>query len=111
MASMSTYWFDVLLIVTDTSRRGLQAGLRIHQLAKDLNIGVGKSYIIINQAKSEPSEVVKEMIDGDGLELAGVIPDDEKVYEFDMEGRPTIDIEESNPAFKAAYSIFDKIIP
>jgi CO dehydrogenase maturation factor len=54
---------DVLLIVTDTSRRGLQAGLRIHKLAKDLNIGVDKSYIIINQAKTDPADVVKEMID------------------------------------------------
>ncbi len=111
LSRLTTKNMDVLLIVTDTSRRGLQAGLRINKLAKDLNIGVGKSYIIINQAKSDPSDVVKEMIDGDGLELAGVIPDDEQVYEFDMDGRPTIDIDEDNAALQAAYSIFDKIIP
>ena len=51
------------------------------------------------------------IVDNDGLELAGVIPDDEQVYEFDLNGRPTVEIEESNPALKAAYSIFDKIIP
>jgi len=111
LSRLTTNNVDVLLIVTDTSRRGLQAGLRIHQLAKDLNIGVDKSYIIINQAKSDPSEVVKEMLDSNGLELAGVIPDDEQVYEFDMDGRPTIDIDDGNPALNAAYSIFDKIIP
>ena len=111
LSRLTTKDMDVLLIVTDTSRRGLQAGLRIHQLAKDLNIGVGKSYIIINQAKSDPTDVVKEMIDSDGLELAGIIPDDEQVYEFDLNGRPTIDIDEENQALKAAYSIFDKIIP
>jgi CO dehydrogenase maturation factor len=70
-----------------------------------------KSYIIINQAKRDPADVVKQMIDSNGLELAGVIPDDEQVYEFDMNGRPTIDIDEDNPALTAAYSIFDKIIP
>jgi CO dehydrogenase maturation factor len=108
---LTTKNVDVLLIVTDTSRRGLQAGLRIHQLAKDLNIGVDKSYIIINQAKTDPADVVVQMIDNNGLTLAGVIPDDQQVYEFDMEGRPTIDIDESNPALNAAYSIFDEIIP
>jgi CO dehydrogenase maturation factor len=51
------------------------------------------------------------MIDKDGLELAGTIPDDEQVYEFDMEGKPTIEIDESNPALKAAFAIFDRIIP
>jgi CO dehydrogenase maturation factor len=111
LSRLTTKNVDVLLIVTDTSRRGLQAGLRIHKLAKDLNIGVDKSYIIINQAKSDPADVVKEMIDKDGLELAGIIPDDEQVYEFDLNGLPTIDIGEDNPALTAAYSIFDKIIP
>ncbi len=111
LSRLTTKNVDVLLIVTDTSRRGLQAGLRIHKLAKDLNIGVNKSYIIINQAKSDPAEVVKRMIDSNGLELAGVIPDDEQVYEFDMDGRPTIDIDENNPALNAAYAIFDKIVP
>jgi CO dehydrogenase maturation factor len=111
LSRLTTKNVDVLLIVTDTSRRGLQAGLRIHKLAKDLNIGVEKSYIIINQAKRDPNDVVKEMIDSNGLELAGVIPDDQQVYEFDMEGRPTIDLDEGNPALNAAYSIFDRILP
>ena len=111
LSRLTTKNVEVLLIVTDTSRRGLQAGLRIHKLTQDLNIGVGQSYIIINQAKSDPSEVVKEMIAEEGLELAGVIPDDEQVYEFDMDGRPTIEIDAGNPALQAAYAIFDRIIP
>lgn len=111
LSRLTTKNVDVLLIVTDTSRRGLQAGLRIHQLTKDLKIGVGQSYIVINQAKSDPAEEVRRMIDSDGLQLAGVIPEDEQVYAFDLEGRPTIDIDDDNPALKAAYSIFDRIIP
>jgi len=111
LSRLTTKDVDVLLIVTDTSRRGLQAGLRIHQLVKDLKIVVGKSYIVINQAKAEPSEVVKGMIAEAGLELAGVIPDDEEVYQFDMEGRPTMDVGEGNPALVAAYETFERIIP
>ncbi|BBO85524.1 AAA family ATPase [Desulfosarcina ovata] len=111
LSRLTTKNVDILLIVTDTSRRGLQAGLRIHKLAQDLKLGVGKSYIIINQAKSEPNDEVKTMITDAGLELAGVIPADEEVYEFDLNGRPTIDINADNPALKAAYSIFERIIP
>ena len=111
LSRLTTKSVDVLLIVTDTSRRGLQAGLRIHQLTRDLNIAVGSSYIIINQARSDPSELVRRMIAGNGLELAGVIPQDEQVYEFDLNGRPTVDIDDGNAALQAAYSIFDRIIP
>ncbi|PID40785.1 MAG: carbon monoxide dehydrogenase [Proteobacteria bacterium] len=111
LSRLTTKNMDVLLIVTDTSRRGLQAGLRIHQLSQDLKLGVDKSYIIINQAKTDPEDVVKGMIKESGLELAGVIPDDEAVYQFDLEGRPTVDIPADNPALQAAYAIFDDIIP
>ncbi len=111
LSRLTTKNVDVLLIVTDTSRRGLQAGLRIHKLAQDLNLGVEKAYIVINQVKSDPSGEVAKMISDGGLELAGVIPEDEQVYRFDLEGRPTIDLEDGNPALAAAYAIFDKIIP
>ncbi|MDA8141291.1 MAG: AAA family ATPase [Desulfobacteraceae bacterium] len=110
ISRLTTNNVDVLLIVTDTSRRGLQAGLRINALAKELNIGVKKSYLIINRAKTQPDDEVLDMINQDGLELAGVIPDDETVYRFDLNGKATIEIGPDNPAVKAAFAIFDKIL-
>ncbi len=111
ISRLTTHNVDILLIVTDTSRRGLQAGLRIDKLAEELNIGVGKSYLIINQAKSEMPQEVMDIISQDGLELAGTVPEDDAVYEFDLKGKPTIEIAEDNPAVQAVFSIFDKIIP
>jgi len=110
ISRLTTSNVDILLIVTDTSRRGLQAALRIDKLTKDLNIGVGKSFLVINQAKAEPSEAVLDIINKDGLKLAGVIPEDETVYEFDLAGRPTIELPDENQAIKAAFGIFDKIM-
>ena len=82
----------------------------IAELAKCLNIGVGKSYLVINQAKEKPSAVVQRIIDTGGLELAGMIPDDEMIYEYDLNGKPTIDMPVDNRAVQAAFNIFDKII-
>jgi CO dehydrogenase maturation factor len=110
ISRLTTNNVDILLIVTDTSRRGLQAGLRIHKLARDLKIGVQKSYLIINRAKTEPDAEVLKLIGQDGLQLAGIIPDDETIYRFDLNGRPTIEIDTENPAVKAAFAIFDKIM-
>ncbi len=110
ISRLTTKNVDILLNVTDTSRRGLQAAIRINALAKDLNIGVKKSYLIINQSKTEPSEIVMNMINESGLELLGTIPDDETLYEFDLNGRPTVEMPEDNKAVKAAFDIFNKII-
>ncbi len=111
ISRLTTHNVDILLIVTDTSRRGLQAGLRIDKLARELNIGVGKSYLIINQAKSDMPPEVMDIISQDGLELAGTVPADDAVYEYDLKGIPTIEIGEDNPAVQAVFSIFDNIIP
>ena len=110
ISRLTTSNVDILLIVADTSRRGLQAGLRIDKLAKDLNIGVGKSYLILNQTKEGPSQGVIDILKKENLELIGTIPEDQVVYEYDLEGRPTIDLPEDNPAVKAAFDIFDKIL-
>ena len=70
ISRLTTSNVDILLIISDTSRRGLQAAVRINDLAKNLNIGVSKSYLIINQVKEAPSEAILNLIKENGLELA-----------------------------------------
>ncbi|MBU0987122.1 MAG: AAA family ATPase [Proteobacteria bacterium] len=110
ISRMTTRNVDILLIVSDTSRRGLQAAIRINELSKRLNIGVGKSYLVINQTREAPSDKVLKMIEKEGLELAGTIPANDTVYEYDLNGRPTVEIPEDNAALQAAFDIFEKII-
>lgn len=110
ISRLTTKNVDILLIVSDSSRRGLQAAIRIEDLAKRLNIGVGKSYAVINQIKEAPSDQALEMIKASGLELAGTVPEDRTIYEFDFNGRPTIEMPEDCPSVQAAFKIFDKIV-
>jgi CO dehydrogenase maturation factor len=110
ISRLTTRNVNVLLLVTDASRRGLQAALRIHELARELNIVAGKSCLIMNQAKGEPDAGALEIIREAGIDLAGVIQEDETVYQYDLKGRPTVEIPEDNPAVCAAYEIFEKII-
>ena len=110
ISRLTTKNVDILLIVSDTSRRGIQAAVRINDLAKNLSIGVGKTYLIVNQVKEELSGTVLEMLDKADLELAGTIPEDKTIYEYDLNGQPTIEISDDNRAIKAAFAIFDNII-
>jgi CO dehydrogenase maturation factor len=110
ISRLTTSNVDVLLIVSDTSRRGLQAAIRIHALAKTLNIGVAKCYALINRVKEKPDKAVLELLSQADLELAGTISENQSVYEYDLNGQPTIEMPEDNPAVKEAFAIFDKII-
>ncbi|MBU1183217.1 MAG: AAA family ATPase [Pseudomonadota bacterium] len=110
ISRLTTKDVDILLIVSDTSRRGLQAALRINELSKDLKIGVGESHIIINRCKENPSSDILNMIKDAGINLAGTIPEDKTLYEYDLNGRPTIELPYDNSVVKAAFGIFDNIV-
>ena len=84
--------------------------MRIDELARCLNIGVRKSYVVINMAKEAPSAKALEMIKAANLELIGTVPQDDLIYEYDFDGRPTFDIPDDSKSLQAAFSIFDKIM-
>jgi CO dehydrogenase maturation factor len=111
VSRLTTKNVDVLLLVADPSRRGLQAALRIDALARELNIGVGKSRLVINKAKESPSREALELIAQAGVELAGTVPEDPAVYDYDFRGVPTIRMPADSPSVRAAFAIFDTIVP
>ena len=110
ISRLTTKDVDILLIVSDSSRRGLQAAVRIDELARCLNIGIGKSYVVINQARQAPPEPVMQKLKEASLELIGTVPEDDLIYDFDFNGRPTIEMPDDSKSVKAAFEIFDRIV-
>ena len=95
---------DMLLLISDSSRRGIQAVGRIAKLASDLKIGAEKVGLIVNRAPGgKLAEGVMQEIASQGLELVGVLPQDDNVYEYDCEGKPTARLPEDSP-FRVAFN-------
>jgi CO dehydrogenase maturation factor len=110
ISRLTTRNVDILLIVADASRRGLQAGLRINELAKTLHIGVERTCLMINQAKGPPPEAVMDIIRQAELEYVGTVLEDDTLYEYDLNGKPTIDLPEDSAVVQAAFAIFDQLL-
>ena len=92
------------------SRRGVQAVGRIAELIKECDMKPSRVGLIINRApKAELNSGILEEIRNQGLDLIGVVPQDEAVYEYDCDGKPTVTLPEDNPMRKAAFEIFDKL--
>jgi len=100
---------DVLLLVSDCSRRGVQAAARINELVSELNLKVSRQYLIINRAPDgELNEGIRQEIARHGMELLGVVPSDPLVYEYDSRGTPLVNLPEDSQAKRAVKIIFDK---
>ena len=101
---------ETAILVSDCSRRGVQAVGRIAELIKECDMKPSRVGLIINRApKAELNSGILEEIRNQGLDLIGVVPQDEAVYEYDCDGKPTVTLPEDNPMRKAAFEIFDKL--
>ena len=102
---------DMVLIVSDCSRRGVQAAARIQELVGELKMKVSAVKLIVNRAPGgELGAGVSGEIAKHGLDLAGVVPEDMNVYEFDSEGRPTVGLPDDSPARVALYGILEGLL-
>ena len=89
---------DIMLLVSDCSRRGVQAVGRIAEMVKDMNLNPGKMGVIINRAPGgELDQGVMDEINKHGLTLFGVLPHDEAVYRCDCAGDPSSKLPDSDP--------------
>ncbi len=110
ISRLTTNNVDILLVVSDASMRGIETAGRITRLVDELRIRAERRFLIINQARDELTEQLQQAIASNGLNLAGTIPKDDLVYDFDMAGSPTVTLPDNNPALSAAFTIFDEII-
>jgi CO dehydrogenase maturation factor len=111
LSRLTTKNVDRLILVSDPSWRGIQAAGRLQELARQLNIVVGKAALIVNRATNGLSPKAQEEIDSQGLHLAGVIPNDPLIAEYDSMGRPTYTMPADSAALQAAYTIFHALLP
>ena len=110
ISRLTTNNIDLLLIVSDGTRRGILSASRISDLTEELNVNIGKKLFVINQVNEDQFDALKKIADEHNLVLAGIIPEDKSVKDFDFEGRPTIELDDNNSALKSAYKIFDEVI-
>jgi len=101
---------DILLIVSDPTQRGLLAAVRIRDLARELRLNIKKDYVIINRVNQELPLTAKDAIEAAGLNLAGWVPEDELITQYDTEGRPTVDLPDDAKSVQALNEIFENII-
>ena len=110
LSRKTTKHIDKLLLVTDCSRRSVQAVARIRDLAKELKLSVGDIHLIVNKVPNGIlNDGIKEEIDKHNLDLIGVVPMDEMIYEYDSSGIPLVDLPEDSKSKMAINEIIDKL--
>ena len=108
ISRLTTRNVDILMLVSDGSVRGVTAAVRIYKLAKSLHIGMAKSFLVINRAKNAPSDTILKIIQDADISYAGYLPADDTIYDYDMDGKATIDLPTDSAFVQAVFDVFDQ---
>ena len=101
---------DTMLLISDCSRRGIQAVARIAEMVEEMELNPGKMGLIVNRApEGKLDDGVKAEIEKHGLTLFGVLPHDDAVYRCDCNGEPSAKLPESDPMKAALKGIMAEI--
>jgi len=101
---------DTMLLISDCSRRGIQAVARIAEMITEMNLNPGQMGLIVNRAPGGVlNEGIKAEIEKHNLKLFGVLPHDEAVYDCDCNGDPSAKLPDNDPMKVALKGIMQSI--
>ena len=101
---------DTMLLISDCSRRGIQAVARIAEMIDEMELKPGRMGLIVNRAPGGVLDSgIQEEIEKHGLNLLGVLPQDDAVYRCDCAGEPSAKLPQNNPVKEALAGILQSI--
>jgi CO dehydrogenase maturation factor len=101
---------DLILLISDCSRRGIQAAGRIAGMIGELGLTISRAGLIVNRAPGGVlNEGILEEIRLQNLDLIGVLPQDDCIYDYDAAGKPTTALPSDTPVRKALAGIIEKL--
>ena len=108
-SSLTQKDIDLLILVSDPSRRGLSAACRIAELVKTLPMRVSQVVLVINQVREEPASWPEQVHRVFGEGRITCLPADPMISKFDLEGKPTVMLPDDTPVVRAAERLFERI--
>ena len=101
---------DTMLLISDCSRRGIQAAARVAEIVEEMDLKPAVMGLIVNRApEGKLDKGVMEEIEKHGLKLLGVLPQDDGVYQCDCAGQPSAKLPSTNPVKAAVKEIMQSL--
>lgn len=105
LSRRTTHKVDLLISVSDPTVKGILTAKRINDLVDELQLDVDRRVLVINRVVGEEGNELKKMAEEFGITVAGVVPQDDLVFEFDLKGKAVIELPEDAKSVKAMFSI------
>ncbi len=105
LSRRTTTGVNVMFISSDPSVRGVETALRIRDLARELKLNIARMALVVTRVRNGLPDNLRSIAEGANLEIAGAVPDDDTVRDYDEAGKALSELPESSPARRAVEEI------
>jgi CO dehydrogenase maturation factor len=109
LSRRTTQKIDLLLLVSEPSPVGIMSAARIKDLAREMEVAVARTGLIINRVPDGVGERLRAEALGRGLDVLGLVPADEQVMEYALQHVPAVQLPPDTPAVRAVDGILGSI--
>ncbi len=107
LSRRTTHKVDLLLVISDPTQKGVITAKRISNLVDELKLDVDKRKLIINRVSDENFTKLKNANADLPIEDIFNVPQDDHIFELDLEGRPVFELPPDSQAVKKVFEILD----
>ncbi len=109
LSRRTTHKVDLLIIVSDPTVKGILTAKRINELVTELNLDIDRRVLIINRVIGQEGKELKKMAEGFGINVAGLIPEDEMIFRFDTEGKPVFELPDEAVSVQTLFTVLQSL--
>jgi len=100
---------DLMIVVTDATKKGILTAKRVKEIADELNIKFKKIRVIANRVAPELRGEMEKALEEAELDVIGFMPHDPIIAEYDLKGKPVFELPEGASVLLAFNEIASKI--
>jgi CO dehydrogenase maturation factor len=110
LSRRTTKAMDALFVVSDPSKIGVETASRIKDLAKDMELKIGKHILILNRVVDDLPDSLQDDISKSGFDLVFILPNDNTIGRFNMEGKDMLSLPLDSEVAKEVARIMDQVL-
>ncbi|KPK30496.1 MAG: hypothetical protein AMK70_14050 [Nitrospira bacterium SG8_35_1] len=107
LSRRTTHSVDLLMAVSDPTLKGLRTAGRISELVDELSLDVARRELIVNRISEEHFTKLKDAAGDLPYEKVFNVPNDDRIFELDLEGRPVFELPADSAAVQKVFAILD----
>jgi len=110
LSRRTTQGVDYLLFLSDYSLKGIRTVGKIRELIDELKLSIKENHLVVDRVPERWDPNFSEEIKRQGLDLLGMIPEDPFIWEYELKGKPLLDLPDESPAVREVEGIMEKMI-